>query len=413
MKLFGVTFSLQLFSYIGSNLLVKFFVFGSQLFVATILSPVELGEVKTALSIIEISSLFACLGLNASLLATAPKLESKSERNNIYLLNLLLTFISSIVVAILLFSLSKNNFIFDSSNTNVLISKFSVLLILTSLTTQLVCILQSEQQFFRLARSQIYTKLLSISIIIFSTFYFGINGYVSSLYISAILTFIVLLYVSKIKISINNLTTSWSIKEICSQWNIAKNSLFSNVVGTFSFYSGLIILNLIVDIENSNIIGLYSFSLIIITGFDIISRSVQQYFIPRFSKQSCDGKLLVLKYEKIFFSIAFLIYLLSCLFLFSFQYLLPEFKYIKSMDFLYLMMLGWVFSIFSVMKAGYFISSGQTIFNFKSSIANLFLTVTLGYLFSVNFGVWGLITSRVITSVLLSMVYSYYFARSK
>lgn len=385
----------NLVNYIGSNLLIKAFVFLSQLLVAFFVTAEELGAVKTAQAFIEVLSLFACIGLNASILATAPKLRVLCKREQLYSKVITLTAINSIfviagvVIGIYLFT--SNNF----SNQPILVWLLPLVLF-TAITTQLVSFLQCEKEFTTLAKGQFVAKLLSVPILIGLTYGFGLIGYIAALYLASFITIAVIYN----KISFRLTPNLFSVNAFKKQWSIAFGAFLSNVLGTCGFYAGLFITNIV--ISEPELIGNYSFALIIISGFEVISRSIQQYYIPHFSENAESNlKVLEIKYLKLSTIVAFPVLFMAVLIASTY----PEFKYTNALIPLSILVIAWCLSFKYTLKAGYFIASGNTMLNFKTSTVNVSLTVILSMLLGYEFGVIGIAIARLLTSIALILIY--------
>lgn len=385
----------NLVKYIGSNLLIKAFVFLSQLLVAFFITAEELGAVKTAQAFIEVLSLFACIGLNASILATAPKLKVLCEREKLYskvitqtAINSILV-ITSVVIGIYLFT--SNNF----SNQTILVWLLP-LISFTAITTQLVSFLQCEKEFTTLAKGQFVAKLLSVPILIGLTYSFGLIGYIAALYLASFITIVVIYN----KIGFRLTPNLFSVNAFKKQWGIAYGAFLSNVLGTCGFYTGLFITNIV--ISEPELIGNYSFALIIISGFEVISRSIQQYHIPHFSENAEKNlKVLERKYLKLSTVVALPVLSLAVLIVSVY----PEFKYANALIPLSILVISWCLSFKYTLKAGYFIASGNTMLNFKTSIVNVSLTAVLSVLLGYEFGVIGIAMARLLTSIVLLFMY--------
>ncbi|ELS3450256.1 oligosaccharide flippase family protein [Vibrio vulnificus] len=385
----------NLLKYVGSNLIIKAFVFLSQILVAFFITAEELGEVKTAQAFIEVLSILACIGLNASILATAPKLRMLCERQELYSKVVTQTTINSIlVIAIMVITIS----VFSTTGefNSLILVLLLPLILFTAITTQLVSFLQCEKKFDTLAKGQLVAKLLSIPILISITYGFGLNGYIAALYITSIITIAVMYNKFEFKIK-PSLFERKSFKE---QWGIAQGALFSNVLGTCGFYAGLFITNIVVS--EPNMLGNYSFALIVISGFEVVSRSIQQYYIPHFSEnRESNIKCLEAKYLKISTIIAFPI--LSVVVLIAYVY--PQFKYSDSLLPLSILVISWVFSFKYILKAGFFVASGNTMLNFQASILNLIMTAILSVALGYIWGIVGVSMARLFTSVALVSMY--------
>ncbi|TQP94096.1 lipopolysaccharide biosynthesis protein [Vibrio cholerae] len=387
----------NLVKYIGSNLLIKAFVFISQIFVAFFITAEELGAVKTAQAYIEVLSLFACMGLNASILATAPKLKVVHDRAQLYSKIITLTAINAIlVVASVLIILCYSPIEFISNKLQVIVIWLLPLVLFTAITTQLVSFLQCEKEFTTLAKGQFFAKLLSVPILIGVTYVFSLTGYIAALYLSGFITIIIIFNGISFRLS----PKLFSMSELKIQWSIAYGAFLSNILGTFGFYSGLFVTNIV--ISEPEIIGNYSFALILISGFEVISRSIQQYYIPHFSENAGSNlKTLERKYLKLSIMVSFPALCAAVLILKN----LPEFKYTDALIPIIILIVAWCLSFKYTLKSGYFIASGNTMLNFKTSIVNVSLTVTLSVLLGFAFGIIGIAIARLFTSVVLLLIY--------
>ncbi|WP_439832682.1 oligosaccharide flippase family protein [Aeromonas caviae] len=393
----------NLVKYIGSNLLIKAFVFLSQLLVAFFITAEELGLVKTSQAFIEVLSLFACIGLNASILATAPKLRMLYEREQLYSKVITQTAINSILViasvVIILFIFASNN-----ASSQPILFWLLPLVSFTAITTQLVSFLQCEKKFATLAKGQFIAKLFSVPILIGLTYGFGLIGYIAALYLASFITIAIIYNKIGFKLTLN----LFSLNTFKKQWSIAYGAFLSNVLGTCGFYAGLFITNIV--ISEPNLIGNYSFALIIISGFEVISRSIQQYHIPHFAENpDCNLNILEKKYLRL--SIFVALPVLSMAVLIATIY--PEFKYNDALTPLAILVLAWCFSFKYTLKSGYFIATGNTILNFKTSIVNVSLTVVLSALLGFKFGIIGIAIARLLASAVLIFTYEKLYENCK
>ncbi|MEZ8233051.1 oligosaccharide flippase family protein [Vibrio splendidus] len=386
----------NLTKYIGSNLLIKAFVFFSQIFVAFFITPEELGEVKTAQAMVEIFSLLACLGMNASILATAPKVSEQSKREVLYSQVMSFNLCSSLFVVLVLMGVLWSLQFFGWS-VPITMYQLMPLIIMMSVTTLLVSFIQSEKAFGELAKGQLLAKLISIPMIVFSCFMYGLLGYIIALYLAAAVTIVFLLRAYGLK-----MTLLWKgVQQLKLQWKVAKGALLSNVLGTFGFYAGLFITNAVID--EPKLVGSYAFALIIISGFEVISRSVQQYYIPHFSSEFSHENLT--RIENKFTLLAGSLIIPIVFFLLIITYVDINFKYSDAVCPFLVLFLSWVMSFKYNLKAGYFISCGKTMLNFKASIVNVSLTILLSFYLGYMFGLVGIAIARLVTVIVLIVVY--------
>lgn len=386
----------NLTKYIGSNLLIKVFVFFSQIVVAFFITVEELGEVKTAQAMVEIFSLLACLGMNASILATAPKILEQSKREALYSQVMSFNLLSSLLVVLVLMGILWSLQLVGWS-VPVTMYQLMPLIIIMSVTTLLVSFIQSEKAFGELAKGQLLAKLISIPMIIVSCFMYGLSGYIIALYLAAAVTTVFLLRAYGLKI-----TLLWKgVHQFQLQWKIAKGALLSNVLGTFGFYAGLFITNAVID--EPKLVGSYAFALIIISGFEVISRSVQQYYIPYFTSEFSHENLT--RIENKFLSLASLLAVPVIFILLMIVYLDIDFKYSDAVYPFLVLFLSWIMSFKYNLKAGYFISCGKTMLNFKASTINVSLTILLSIFLGYMFGLVGVAVARLVTAMILIVVY--------
>ncbi|MBB1315957.1 hypothetical protein, partial [Aliivibrio sp. SR45-2] len=218
-----------------------------------------------------------------------------------------------------------------------------------------------------------------------------------ALYFSAVVTILFLIQAFDLKISL-----LWNGPEkLKEQWKIAKGALLSNVLGTLGFYAGLFVTNIV--IEDQKLVGSYAFSLILISGFEVISRSVQQYYIPYFSSEFTHEKLIGIEHK--FLSLSSLLIIPIAVLFCLYSILNFEFKYEDAIVPFIILFVSWIISFKFNLKAGYFISCGKTMLNFKASIVNVVLTVMLSLILGCTLGLVGIAAARFITVIVLIFVY--------
>lgn len=391
----------------NSNILSKFLLFSGQLFVFGMLTPSELGVIKSSLAYIEILSVISIFGINTAVLFKS-NINEASKHNEITAQNaLIFSFSFSCIISCIVFVFLN---LYNDQN-NLVISQlleFIWLLPLLAIITTLSSVLQSLQRYKEIMVVTVVPKIISIFILIMFTYYFSVNGYVYGYYIGIVISCIFIVYpVNKVFRKI-----LFSLDVIKQLLSVGFSAMLSNLVGIISVNIGLIFLNLS-SVTKSDI-GQYSFALLIYFGCEVITQTVQQYFLPRYSQIKNDFKqwqILVRSSEKVLICFAVLISVIVTSISYVIYIYIPGFKYNHAMLLLSLMSMTWFFSSFYSLRGASFISLGLTKINLKASMILFVINIPTSYLLIMSFHVYGALLSRFIIVIINIFVIRFFFSK--
>ncbi|EII5413394.1 hypothetical protein LHO31_000656 [Vibrio alginolyticus] len=156
--------------------------------------------------------------------------------------------------------------------------------------------------------------------------------------------------------------------------------------------------------------GMYSIALTFLVLLEIITYTLQQYFVPQFSAKSNNNKKwkdFFRKKEKqsqLFQLLVFVITNALC-YVVIFQFF-PMYKSVAY--YFFVISISWLISTLYTMKGPGLISLGRTKYNFYSSVIALPLVFSVSIPLVMYYGVWGVAMSKV-AQALISMVTANYF----
>lgn len=393
-----------------SNFLIQFMVFGSQMLVAGLLLPEDLGRIKVLQTIIDVASIVAGGGLVVAVLKMVPETSNKTKQKFVLQYSLKHAFLFSIAVFLILNVLSSLGLLSSDSEITSFFPAFSIVLLASPISLIMVRYFQALDQFKKASKIQFCTKILSVGFIIGFTYLYLLKGYVLGVVLGYIVTLIYLLYALRSDV-FNNLNIDTSIKNnLVKQINsLSKFNFFGQASDQLRVYAGFFIANyFILDRE---LFGQYSFALILIQGLGVISSSVQQFTLPRFSKLSTNKSIFFKElrtYEKKYFLIAILIFIGA-------QFLLPftvDFifsgKYNIAIPYFRVLLVGWLIYSAFTLKGPAFIGLGRVDLSFKTSFLVLLIILPLSILLCILFDIWGIIIAYIIQSLISLLISNYY-----
>ena len=180
------------FHLLSANVLIQAVAFASQLFVAGILSPDDVGRIKVIMTFLSVFSVIGGMGFNGSTLKLCSENRSQGEVRQIFSVGVLFTVIST--VAFYLLALLLNSFGLFSADKMIqwLIPMGLFPVITNSVFMVLVAYFQAIKEIKIMSRITIVNKLISIAAIVLLTWLLGIKGY----YIAYNISFIIMLIVA-------------------------------------------------------------------------------------------------------------------------------------------------------------------------------------------------------------------------
>ncbi|ENP8413105.1 oligosaccharide flippase family protein [Vibrio alginolyticus] len=396
-----------------SNYLVKGVAYLTQLLLIYFLAIEDVGYIRLSLSYYELFNIVCGLGLTTSLLkVNSNKALSDNEKGKNLFLSVGITILFSLFIIAVVNLIAEFGLFSDIEEVNHLVQLLSFTLLINSVLNLFIIDFQVTNRYTDLAKSQAISKLVAFFLFVPLVYLWGVNGYILSVYIGFILTLIVLfLYgVSMINNDINY--SNFSLKDysdfFSKYFHISFYALLSNVFGVFNKYIGLYIVGYM-SVDQKEF-GMYSIALTFLVLLEIITYTLQQYFVPQFSAKSNNNKKWkdffrkTEKQSQLFQLLVFVITNALC-YVVIFQFF-PMYKSVAY--YFFVISISWLISTLYTMKGPGLISLGRTKYNFYSSVIALPLVFSVSIPLVMYYGVWGVAMSKV-AQALISMVTANYF----
>ncbi|UII81569.1 oligosaccharide flippase family protein [Flagellimonas sp. CMM7] len=392
-----------------SNFLAQFMVFGSHMLVASLLLPEELGKIKVLQTFVDVASIIGGGGLIVAILKIVPQSTKKAKQYFVLQYVLKNAFLFSFIVFFVLNTLAFFGLLSSDNQINQLFHLFSIVILISPISLLMIRYYQALELFKKASIIQVITKMFSVTVIILLTYYFAIRGYVVAVIIGFLVTALFLLFDLRDHIFSKNNIIEYANKLKSEIKNLSKFNFFAQVSDQFRIYVTFFVANYL--ITDREIFGQYSFALILVQALGVLSSSAQQFVIPKFSKESNNGKLFFSQlryYEKQYFIAGLFIFL--CFQLIA-PYLISYFfdgKYDSSIPLLRVMLIGWlVYSAFTL-KGPAFIGLGRLDVSFKVSSIALVIAIPLSILLCYHWGIWGIVISYVAQTAVSCLLSNYF-----
>lgn len=398
---------LHLFS---ANVMIQIVSFASQLFVAGILAPEDIGRIKIIQTLLSIFSVIAGMGLSSSTLKLCSEKRPDLERKHILYSGFIFTIIFTLSVYVIILILNHFKIFSSDSSINWLLPLGILPLITNSLYNLFISYFQAIKSIKLISKLTLSNKLISIALIILFSFLWGITGY----YIALNVGLFLIILVSIVLLLKNNPAHEFVSKlQFPIHWQYAKPTLFSNILSETSAYLDILLLNYFVS--DMGEIGQYSFALTMTIIFRLFPQTVQQISIPFFSSSSNDSvkiKEQASYYNRLLIWGILLIYILAILIVPPFIRTVFDVKYEGSIQYFLILGLGWSIRMMVQLKAGAIFGLGYIKYNFYISLISCCFNLILYSLALYYFKTLGLAYATIISGILMYVLYNYYFGRA-
>lgn len=387
-NLFKIASQKGFFHLLSANYLNGFFLFCSQLFVAHLLSPVDIGIIKILQSYASIAFIFAGLGFNTSVLKLCSETRTPAEKALLFQKAFLYSIFSMLVAYVLMLSLSILHILSNDPMVNRYAPYYFIVIIPMTLNALLLAYFQSLNQFKLVARTQFIISLTNIILVIVLTYFYHLWGYIVSLIFS--FTFGIWFLLAKLNwLEIFKQKSIETINCFKLHFSLAKYAVLANGVGKLVACVDIFIINFMV--ADKNLIGQYAFATIFIIGFGIITQTLQQMITPSLSEKSHNFKewiSLLNNYNKILMVATLLLTIMGCI-------LIPIFiklffgQYTQSITLFYILIIGWAFMNLASFRGIGFLSYGKSNFNFYNSLIILCINLVITIFLTRKYGIYG------------------------
>ncbi|MEH0714121.1 oligosaccharide flippase family protein [Vibrio owensii] len=407
-SLINIDFAFFLFS----NFLIRGLGYLIQFILIFYISVDEYGLLKVSASYIDIVALSITFGLATSIIKINSSESSSPETKNnnlIYSLLLATTIGGSVCGIIYLIDWSQLTGL--DSGISRLINALSFTALILVINKVFVADLQSKGEFKKISSIQASSKGIGVIIVLSMVHVYGISGYIISTYLMLSLTTVFLInhwLRQKIELS---LSFRGFKKFIQTNFELASYAYLSNMV----FFASKNIAVLMIGYYSFDKykLGMLSIALTMYFVLDIISGTLQQFFLPKLSRFSSDPynwKKYFITLEKRFIIYSFLLALiLASLSLLATEYYFVEYKYVSYA--LITLAFSWFISSFYTLKNVALISIGRTKVNFILSLVIFPIVSIFTAVFIEFFEVEIILFSKVLYSTLMVLGYKIYFNR--
>lgn len=396
------------FHLIISNYSVQFIVFGSSLLVAKIMSPTDVGIIKTIETFANMAIVFGGGGVIFAILKVIPEHKDSAIRRFSLMFSLRYASIFSLAIFVFFNLLGYLGLISGDEILVYWFHQYSFIIVPSVITMLLIRYYQAIDQFKRISTVILYLKLLSAVFVLSFTYFYFIRGYVLSMVITTVLATLVLLFDLRKELVVK--TISERQLEIRKKIiGLSKTAFIAQVIDQLKLHSGFLIASYV--ILDKAMFGHYAFALILVQGINIVASSVQQFIIPKMSETSGDLNLFFQKFklfEKRFNLIAVLIFIGAQLFLPIIVSLVFGDKYEEAMIILRIMLVGWLIEAFYALKGVVFLSLGKMKFITFASLTIFLISVPVIYFLNATYGALGAAFAYIFQNLVSLAVLNYY-----
>lgn len=398
------------FHLLSANILIQVVSFASQLFVAGILSPSDIGRIKIIQSFLSLFSIVAGMGFNTSTLKLASENKTTTEIQQIFRSGLIFTIGSSVCMYIIILILNYFKLFSADQFITWLIPLGLFPLISNAVFGVFVSYFQAIKNIKLISTLTTGNKIISIIAIILLTFLFGIKGYYIALNISLILIVLVSLSLSRnqMGIAIQDIRGAWRM-----HWRYSKHALTANFLSALSAYIDILLINIF--IKDMHETGIYSFALTLTVIFTIFPSTVQQITMPYFSGLANDKfefAKVFRKYNKILYGVVGLTLILSLIFAAPIIGFIFQGKYDASMPYFQILAVGWSIRQLTQLQSGAIFGLGKIHYTVYVSAISLVINLIIYGVFIYFLQTRGAALASIPANILLLIISFLYFKKA-
>ncbi len=379
----------------ATNGLIIVIGFVSQLFVAGILDPVDIGRIKIMQTYIGLASLLGGFGFNTALLKLASDQRSQEERVDLLHLSMLVATVSFLLLYLVLFFLSKISLISNDPIIVRLFPYYALFLLPLNIQSMQLAYYQAIKEIRKMAVIQFYVKLISVGLIILITYLYKLEGYIIIITITGFISIFSLrkgLYGFGVKL----LNLKFKFRYFTMMWKLAQMILLGNLAGTLFVSIDIYLINYLV--EDRIEVGFYMFALTLISAYQIIPTSIQQIAFPFFSTKSknyVNWLNSYTKYNKLNHIILVPVYLFGIIIIPPFVGFVFSGKYDGSIVYFIFLSLAWTLTFLNMMKGTALMGQGKFNINFYTTLISLTISFPVLYFSIRHYGLNGALIGKI------------------
>lgn len=409
MKNIKGAFKKGFFHLLSANLLLQISAFGMQIFLTRILSVEDIGRIKVLQSFNAIIIIIAGLGINTAILKLCSENIDLSEKNKIFINGVKLNIISSAIVIPIVFLLSFNKLISSDILINNALMYYSLIVPILVINDIFISYLQAQKKIKIMSNIQIIIKIMTIILVIISSYFFGFAGYILGMIITTSISLLIFMIFFKNEIKFFN---QIKIKKIYLKkiLNIGKYGFAANTIGKIIATIDILMLNYLV--KSPKAIGYYAVSQLVISGIRVIPLTFNQIMVPYISHASDEGESvgeLFKNYNRNMIALMSFV-CISCFFL------VPIFipivfgnEYASSIPYFKILIAGLFFWSITSPKGITLWGIGKINFNFFSNSIVAVFNLILNYIFISKLGIIGAAYATTLSYVFGIVICSVFF----
>jgi len=391
------------FHLLSANFLTQFLGFGTLLFIAKILTPVEVGQIKILQSYAALFIVLAAFGSDTAILRCCA--ENRPQAEKVYLLRLGLrrAGLATVVALALMVALTLSGLLTSTRQLGLWLLFYSLCIPFAVSTSLLTVFLQSLKRIKEMARVQTFVKLQSVFLIVVCTWIWHFPGFI----ISSVIAYMVGLFPMIHQVGLRSISRrAWgaALEEACSTQVFSKIALFSvlaNGISIVSQYSDIFVL----DHFSSNRagIGYYSLATIFLLGATQITATVQSFATPYLTEKITDEMQFRQLLAQNQIRLAALSVGVASLVLISAWLLVPRVygpDYAPTLGFLGVLMLKYIFASSCALVGVAILSLGLPHYSFYVYLVLMPISVILSYVLLRHLGLIGVAWAQAITALL-------------
>jgi O-antigen/teichoic acid export membrane protein len=400
------------FNLLSANILIQLFAFASQLFVAGILSPDDMGRIKLIQTYLSIFSIVAGLGISGSTLKLCSENRTEKEQFSIFKSGFIFSIITTVSLYFLILILNYFELFSSDHLLQCLIPIGLFPVISNSLFMVFVSYIQATKKMKLVSNLTIINKVLSIVSIIIFTYFMGIKGY----YFAYNLSFILMLTFCFKLFSVKLLAKEFfRIKksQFLIHWQFAKQSLFANLLSEMAAYVDILLIGFFV--KDMQQIGYYSFALTMTVLLRLFPNTVQQITCPYFSSlayKKIDFTKTFIRYNKILYSVVIFTLLVVLIISPTLIHWIFNGKYDASMIYFPILALGWSLRQLVQLQSAAIFGLGKIKYNAYISLITLISNTLITSLSLYYYGAIGAAYASVLSGTIFLTSSIFYFKKA-
>lgn len=411
-NLLKISSNVGFFHLISSNYAIRIFGFVSQIFVAWILTPADIGRIRVWQSFLSISLILSAFGFESSTLKLCSEDRTNEEKFTLY--NKAISYvIPSIVLTYLVINiLAFFNVLSPDQTVNNYAWLFFLALFPVTINNVQLSYLRALKKIKEYANIQLITKLISILFVIGLTYLFYLTGYLIALLIGYLFSFVLI----KQLVNKNSFKGKAYTKEPLLKMHL-KYSLpvvVDDFAGMISQNLDILILNFVILTRDD--VGYYGFAVTLITMMSVISYSMYQIVVPYFSEKSSSIKeILVLfnKYELKWALLSLIILLLAVATAVPLLMYTMNGKYSESIQYFIPLAAAWYFKSNLYYQAGAIFGMGKMSLLATFSIISVFITSFVLWIAIEIYGIigaaYGMMFAMFLNLILIKVYFKFKF----